>query len=403
MQRVLTAIVALMLLALPAAADNPQIDVDCDKGDTLAAGLERGKNFDQINIVFTGTCEEINTIDRDHVSIRGGDTDATVIGRFEVIGASNVTFGDFTIVGIASEPVAGNLAGINIRDGSSATVENMLVRDINPRGIRVIGSDATIRNTTVLRARGGAFNFRTASVFLGGEIVGNESVFGMSLTNTGLFSRFGDFTFNDNRFGLIVQVTSSLEHVEGTLSLDGNLIGMLIASQGGYAHGTQVSITNNPGLGLWIDELSNMTPLIGAPGGGPDLDVTNNPNIGVVIERVSTAQLVPGTLISDNGIGLLVENSQFRMDGATITDNGLDVTLRFGSKASFNGTANVVGQPIDCDGTILTRGSLSCGVASPVVTGPTAMGARSITGSDVPAGIIEGPAANALARLNDLQ
>jgi len=49
------------------------------------------------------------------------------------------------------------------------------------------------------------------------------------------------------------------------------------------------------------------------------------------------------------------------MANATVSNNtSADVKLSFGSKAEFNG-GNVVGTPVQCDATVLTRGTFGCG------------------------------------------
>src|SRR5262249_15587687 len=78
---------------------------------------------------------------------------------------------------------------------------------------------------------------------------------------------------------------------------------------------------------------------------------------GVRAENTCTiAQLIAGRMtIRGNTIGILGDDgSDIRIDqGGTITDNGMDIVLRFGSRGTFNG--NTIGT-ITCDETSLVRG-----------------------------------------------
>jgi hypothetical protein len=73
-------------------------------------------------------------------------------------------------------------------------------------------------------------------------------------------------------------------------------------------------------------------------------------------DTCTIAQLIAGRMtIRDNTIGIFGDDgSTIRIDqGGTITGNGTDIVLRFGSRGTFNG--KTIGT-ITCDETSLVRG-----------------------------------------------
>jgi len=334
--------------------------VDCDRGRTIERALRRARLFDRAEITFSGSCEEVLRIDRDHLTLQGADGSAEVVGAVDVVGASNVTLQGFLIRGGPDSPVGSGFGGINVTGGAGVTIDGMQVQDIVARGIRVIGSTATIRDTTVLRAALGNFVFRSASLGFGGTLVGNESPFGMSLVASTASARNADFVFDQNFFGLIIQLDSGFEHVEGTITTNDNqFVGLFLAGQGILAFGSQVETRRNGTAGVMVDELSSLTPLIGAPGTGPALTVEDNPALGIAVTRGSTIQLFSPTVVRNNDVGLMVEDSTLILGGSTIRENlSTDVTLGFVTKATFS-SGNDLGDVV-CDDTVHVRGDGGC-------------------------------------------
>lgn len=357
------------VLAASAGVAPRAVAVDCTKGETLSGALQKGKNAEALEIAFSGTCEEVVTIRRDLVTLRGADPTARLIGGIEVFGSSAVVFRDFNIRGGENHPHTGDFAGINALEGSAVQVENVRIEDIRARGIQAVASAVSLRNVTILRALGGALTFRSSGVQMAGTIIANESPFGMSLVNSGAVAKGADLTFNGNLFGLIVQINSGFEVIVGHLTANDNtIVGILVAGQGIFAVGSITEVRNNRGPGIIVDELSSYTPLLtplpGSPGGGPSLTVTGNAGAGISVERGSTFEVIQNTIVTGNQAGITVDNSTLRLAGASVHGNtSSDLNLAFDAKGDF-GAGNSIATPIVCDSSVLTRGSFACGASA---------------------------------------
>ncbi|MEM7355246.1 MAG: hypothetical protein AAF657_30830 [Acidobacteriota bacterium] len=337
--------------------------VRCELGQSIAHALQIRRFFRQVTIKFTGACDEDLVIARDRVTLRGDSPDATILGLIDVFGGSNITFEDFTVLGEISDPIDTGRGAINVENGGAITLNNIHIQTQNVRGVRVINSTASLNDVTMDDILVGGFVFRASNLTISGDIVATRCVFGMTLVDSNAIARNANFTLDDNFFaGMIIQINSGFEHVEGVLSANNNPFGILLASNAVYAHGSFLEISGATTAGILIDELSSITPLGGAPGGGPGITVTDNPGDGIVVDRFSTLETFAAT-VTGNATGLLADNSEVRLAGATIESNATDVSLAFGTKLVTNGEDNVIGSPIVCDASVLTRGALSCGAA----------------------------------------
>jgi hypothetical protein len=363
MKRINLLIIGALLIGAAAQASADTVSskfVNCSKGESIKEALQQARNDKQLDIVFKGTCSEFLLIDRDAVTLRGADSSAVLVGLIDVIGVKGVVIRDFTIQGGPNHPRTGDLGGVNVLDGS-VRIDNMLIQDVPNRGIQLINSEGIISNVTVLRSRPGNLVFRSSHILFGGNIVADGGFFGISLVNSTATAKGVNFTFKNCQYGIIVQINSGLEHITGKMTLTDNNIGIAVLAQGVFALGSFVEVHGNRQVGILLDELSSMTPLVGAPGGGPALTVTGSP-IGISVERDSTFELFRQSTVTNNGIGLQVDASTLVAAAAKIYDNTeKDVSLGFGTKATFNGEENVIESPVACDEHVITRGPIHCG------------------------------------------
>ena len=307
-------VLASVLTPRSAAAkdDSTGISVNCSKGQTISGVLAK-RPLDDIEIQISGTCQEAVVIDRDGVTLQGAGEAPTVVGTIDVKGATRVNIRGLTIRGVPGAPFNTAEGAINITGGGSANVEGVRIEDVKTRGFQIIGGTASIKDVTIVNGQAGAFVFRSAGVTLAGSIVTENSIFGMSVVYSGVFAKVADLSFNHGLFGLIVQVGSGLEHVIGHLTTNDNAVGVLLAGGGVYSYSSFVEARRNSDFGIQIYEQSSMTPLIGAPGGGPSVTIADNPGVGISIERQSDLELNKAGLITGNKIGIQVDNSLLRM------------------------------------------------------------------------------------------
>ena len=125
-----------------AAAQQPTIKVNCDKGESVQSALDRLTG--PATIVVTGTCNENVVIKKDDVSLQGGTYDASDPARDTILvqGARRVA--------ITSVTVTGGLNGVVAYQGGSLTLENSLIKTNTEKGVvAVYGSSVTVHSSTI--------------------------------------------------------------------------------------------------------------------------------------------------------------------------------------------------------------------------------------------------------------
>ncbi|MEP7010930.1 MAG: right-handed parallel beta-helix repeat-containing protein [Acidobacteriota bacterium] len=345
---------------IESAGDVRLVRVNCARGETVGRAIQQTDEAKRAEIHFVGTCQEDTLIERDDLTISGEGSGSILVGLMDVRASQRITLRNFKVIGVPGAPFDTNKGGINIIEGSSVTVLNVRIENIKARALQVNESTARLKDISIDKAQAGAFVFRASQLALEGSLTATNSVFGMSFLYSGAAAKSADITLNNNLFGLLVQVNGSLEHVTGHLAANNNFIGIVLAGHGALAYGSHIKVKGNTGYGIFLDEGSSLTPLIGAPE-GPTLVITDNPSVGITVERGSTCELAGLGTIRRNGVGVQVDNSVLRMADTVVSGNATNLKLAFGAKAEFLGNANNVATPIECDATVLTRGSLACG------------------------------------------
>ena len=119
---------------------------------------------------------------------------------------------------------------------------------------------------------------------------------------------------------------------------------------------TTIAITNSP-LGILVGAGKIISPF------GVGTFVIENNGVGLDFGLDGTALLVGGLTVRNNGTGVRGDGAgvltfiSIPENPSAITGNGVDVDLRFGARATFDGVD--VGT-ITCDSTVLSRGTTVC-------------------------------------------
>ena len=332
-----------------------RFEVDCSDGETLGAAL--GRDERKLIVEFSGTCTEDVVIDRDDVTLRGASPAATLIGGVRVEGASRVAIRDFRVKDNSNIE-----SGVEAVAGASVTILGMVVENSVNRGIRIRDSVAEIRDCSVSGSGTVGILVRGSRVTFEGDVVSTDNVEqGIVLTDAASgFSRDGNIVTNNNLFGFAVQTSSSFEGVFGTLtSNDNQSIGILIASQGVFVYGVTLEAKRNGFAGVFLDELSSLSPFINLTGLAATT-LAENGVMGAFVDRKSSIELAGATDVSDQLFGLFVStDSLVQLTDATITGNAIaDIRLDFGSAGDFLG-GNTVGV-LQCTSDSLSRGDITC-------------------------------------------
>ena len=330
-------LVGLVAMASPALGSTHQVNCDVP-GQTIKKALKIAQPGDTIRV--RGTCEETVTITTDRLTLHGIDN-ATIKGPGGGP-AGDVSEGLLNVVGAQ---------GVEIR---GFTVRDSAVDGINGRQ----GAAFVVRDTRVLRSGDDGIEATETSTvrILGTCEVRRNSDAGISITrgSSGLF--LADMLHaTHNAWGLVALGHSSIA-LSGNLSTilaEENTVDGVVAADTSDLRldGGTITSTQNGRRGLTIGGGGNLTLFAGT------ILLENNPE-GLTLAVGSAMAVFPtGNLtIQGNTIaGLTADNgSTVRIiEGATITGNGTDVVLLFGSNGTFTG--NTIGT-ITCDETSLVRG-----------------------------------------------
>jgi hypothetical protein len=355
-------------------------EVNCNTGKTIADVLARAEPGDTIRIV--GTCNERLTVTTDRLTLDGqglavlnggGSTGGSFAGVIVIDGARGVLIKGLTLQhgpnGIVAKGGAAfkvrdsifqNNAGSAIQIGGGSTAELMnCTMNQNGTGMNVLNGSSVIVEGTV-SANNNAGN---------GIFVGAESV--MEIRGAMIQAS------NNMLSGLVIDgghaVAWGFPESQGSkLTADGNgtagigiANGVLLYNEGGGGAGfNTISATHNGLFGIFLP----IGGTIDSPFGSSKFTVSNNP-IGLFFGIGSSAIIHGGLVVQNSNIaGVLADGAgtinvnaaplPIPPNPSTITGNGIDVDLRFGSRAIF-GNALTIGT-VKCDNTILSRGSTAC-------------------------------------------
>lgn len=358
------ALAIFVQLPVHAAKANPKIiEVDCGKHQSINEAL--ADNAPLLTVKFTGTCAEDVVIARDDVTLEGSDPSATLVGAgsgptavglppaIAVTGASRVNLRNFTVSDA-------DRRGVEVRAGSRASLQQMrLVRSVSHGLIVLGGSSVQIADSTCDGNGGDGIGvWESSSLVLKGTVsashnsrVGIIASTGSSVTSDILpTSVIG----NDNLEGFAGQFAASFQ-LSDVQAKNNRMMGIELI--GGAIFSATASVVDGNPYGIVSDH------------GIVDLGVatvTNN-EIGVYGDSAAHFALSGSGAVSITGntdTGFYLEAGTAYLRGDRIENNGAggDVVLAFGAQMSFAG-ANTVGR-VECDGSVLTRGSPGCPAAA---------------------------------------
>jgi hypothetical protein len=343
--------------------------VNCDRGQNIAEVLARAEPGDTIRV--TGTCVERVSIKTDRITLDGQgaatlDGGGGPISEFDGVviidGASGVTIQGFTVQNGPGEGILG-------MHGAAFSVHNTTVQDNGFTGVAVgEGSTAELTDCHLLRNGGPGIDvFTQSSAVLKGAIRTNDNLTGADVNGTSILEIRGaqvEASRNGN-FGLVAGSNSQLA-VFGFAGSRGSTFTIDANVQGGILLGDSVlnvfsestiAITNSP-VGIRANGGSIVSPF------GVGTFVIENNVDGLDFRLDGTALFRGGLTVRNNGAGVRTTDGagvlwfiSIPPNPSAITGNGVDVDLRFGARATFDGVD--VGT-ITCDSTVLSRGTTVC-------------------------------------------
>jgi hypothetical protein len=368
---VLTSVaLAIVIPASPVRADDAVKRVHCERGQALAKALDNARPGD--TFLLSGTCQERVTIAIDRITLDGqgsavidggGGGPAEFSAVVTIQSASGVTLKGLTVRNGPGE-------GILTRGGASFTLQAAEVHHNGFTGVSVgANSTAEVIDTNIHHNGLGVDVYNASSVVVKGAIAITEnSGNGVDINGEAVLEiRGAHVRANDNGiFGIAagsgqLAIFNLVSSADSTLTANGNgFAGILVA---GGAKLTalprcKITVANNNVFGLVV-----ANGVAGVVNGNAEFVAEGN-QIGLRFEQVGTAIFQGGPLtVRNNGVGLMGDGAgtlTILSDPAkpsSITNNGLDVDLKFGTRATFQGVA--IGS-ITCDATVLSRGTTVC-------------------------------------------
>jgi Right handed beta helix region len=337
--------------------------VNCDvPGQTITKALKTAQPGDTIRV--QGTCAETVTITTDRVALDGGGSAVlqgpsggppgdVSHGLLNIVGVQGVEIRGFTVQNSAAD-------GINGRQGAAFTVRDVRVLQNADDGIEATET-STVRFLGTCEVRGSgedgiAITHGSSALFSAERVTTAENaragIFVIG-TSTAAFDT-GTVHTPQNTLGILTLGHSSLtlgRNMPTILAEDNTLDGILVADTSNLRlDGGMITASRNGRAGLWFGgtgSLSNIsgTILLEHNTEGARAEVTST--IGQLIAGSMTVRGNATGLLGDDGSAIYIDQ------GGTITGNGTDIVLRFGSRGTFNG--NTIGT-ITCDDTSLVRG-----------------------------------------------
>lgn len=336
---------------VPAGAKT--IAVDCDDPKQTLAAAVADKSTSDLNIVFSGTCKEYLTLQRDGVAIRGKDASAAVAGGIEITAARRVLLEGFTCRDNTQLEYC-----IGALYGASVTLHNIKVFNSNVRGVMIFNSVALVEGLTVDKTVSTSILIRGSDARIEGELTFSNTVEGCLLIDgvSSVFSKSGVISARDCAAGVVVQSNSTLQAPFATFNLNHNsFAGMMVITSGTVSYGGAIVAKNNTQSGIFVDDSSSFAPFTNIVGGS-SLTLENNGTAGVYVRGGSFAELANVAANTGSTYGISVDDSRLKIAHSTIANNKkADIRLLFGAHATFLEGVNI--GSLICDGTELVRGS----------------------------------------------
>ena len=226
----------IAILTLAANANAVTRTVNCDKGQTIQAALEKGQgSAESLVINVSGICKEYVSITRDDVSIYGNNN-ATIEGTIEVLGGMRILVDGMTLNGpdiglhvfgghaeLRDTYVTGNSYGIAVNRNSFLSIFDSNISNNTSDGLHVIvGSTVEIHNTDILNNIGNGIEIdrhSNADIRDGCKISGNDNGVRMYLHSSAFIT---ETEISNNRSNGILMDNDSGVIGFGPITISGN-------------------------------------------------------------------------------------------------------------------------------------------------------------------------------------
>jgi hypothetical protein len=345
------------------------IHVNCDGGQSLAHAVKHAKEGQTIRI--SGTCHERVPIATPRLTLAGVGG-AVIDGAGVELGPGPEFDGllvidgvtGVTITGLTIQNAAGN--GVLAQRGAAFAMHDTIVQDNAVTGIVVVDhSSAELTNCATTRNRLGLDVFTSSSAVLKGTFSSTQNGNGVDINGVSIVElRGARVELNQNGGYGLVAASGSQVAIFGagqgsTITANGNGFAGIVLGDGTLtAYVPAVISASNNTFGL----LLNDARVVAIPNAGTTFHLENN-TVGMSVGLGSQVHIFGGLTVQGNGTGVLADGAGTLTlasppaNPSTITGNGMDVSLGFGTRSTIDGVT--IGTLV-CDGTVLSRGTRTC-------------------------------------------
>jgi len=336
---------ALMILGVSVATWGAQAQtftVDCTKGQTISAALERGDERKPLTLLVSGTCSENVVVTQDDVTLRSLPGGATIVGS-SASGAITFRSSRVLMEGLA---VRGGNVGVAVTGGSSVEIAGCDIRNATLSGINVVGSQSvTVRNSTVQNNGNMGLRAQQSDVTVVDTRIEFNAQDGVQVARNSSVGVIGGVLAANGRYGATLMGGSEATLTDVLITGNGTNPGMSPIHKGGVSStsASSLQITNsrivdNPGRGV----VATLGTALGMSG----VTITGSAAEGLIVYLGATANVTGGTISGNagNGVSLRVDSSAQIVGGTTILNNGAHgIEVSQASKLWLYGTTIAVG------------------------------------------------------------
>jgi hypothetical protein len=260
-------------MSLGTSANAATFSVDCSKGQTISAALERGSTGKPLLVIVKGTCTEQVTIARDDVTLQGGDPEsgATVVG-----------------------PDSGT--DVIVVTGNRTRLENLTITGGN-NGIRVQGMfNVDLLKMVVLNSASNGVVVRAGEVSITSSRVEHAGFHGLNLQRQASARIVESGFLNNHDAGIMAQQGSSISARWGVIAENG--VNGILLTTGSQASLVDSSVISNGSDGI----MAYLGSILMLQGG----EVALNQQSGVVGSANATLQMAGAGIGGNHGDGIVL-------------------------------------------------------------------------------------------------
>ena len=241
---IITIISSLSLFATTADAQ-PGRTVDCDRGDSIQAAIDKQVGHTgPIEIFINGTCNENVVISRDSIHLTS-NSNAVLSGEILIDGAKRITLSSFQVTGPGNGVIGNNNSDVDLRDMVITGNQGLMGVGSN------VGSYVEVYDSTISNNQNWGLNV-TNGATLGvdhTDVINNTNINIRADANSSLYILNGSTISGSTGDGIHVILNSSA-WLQDTAITGNTSTGIFVQYDGSVRFNHNVTVSGNGGAGI---------------------------------------------------------------------------------------------------------------------------------------------------------